>query len=254
MFEEHPVFKAPDDTNIQIWRYMDLPKYISIIDQSALYFSRSDRLGDEFEGSLPKPNVLARSVNPILKRTGTASDGTVETIGETMSRLLKIGRTHAFVNCWHMSHDESAAMWQLYCSDIYGVAIRSTYSALCASFSTHPHPVYVGVVEYIDYDREPIPDGNTFYPLVHKRRSYQHEKELRAIVTWKPPGDPLKAMWQEPEDTGILVRVDLARLIGSVFVASNAPTWFFEVVRSVSAKYGLTAPLQHSRLGEKPLF
>ncbi len=48
MFEQHPVFKAPDDANIQIWRYMDLPKYISILDQSAVYFCRSDRLGDEF--------------------------------------------------------------------------------------------------------------------------------------------------------------------------------------------------------------
>jgi len=90
---------------------------------------------------------------------------------------------------------------------------------------------------------------------MHKRRSYQHEAELRALVTWNPPLDDLpQAMWQTPVDTGILVPVDLDLLIESVFVAPDAEPWFRKVVDSVSAKYGLSIQPRQSRLGEDPLF
>jgi hypothetical protein len=48
-------------------------------------------------------------------------------------------------------------------------------------------------------------------------------------------------MWRKPKDIGIVVPVQLDRLIESVFVALGAPNWFYKVVDSVSAKYGLSA-------------
>jgi hypothetical protein len=260
VFEKHGVFHAPDNPSIYIWRYIDLAKYISLLDQRALYFCRADKLDDPFEGSLPSLNVNARSTHPHINGTVTASDGTIETTAAALSRQYRIARTQAFVNCWHMNTHESAAMWQLYCSNTQGIAIRSTYQALCDSFQKSPPSVFVGAVNYIDYDLEPIRGGNTlvllnlFSPLLHKRRSYQHEAELRAIVPWELPDKLPKSVWQEPKEVGILVPVELDILLESVFVAPNAPTWFFDVVRSVSTKYGLSAPLRYSRLGEAPLF
>jgi hypothetical protein len=263
MFEEHPVFQAPDDPSIYIWRYIDLPKYISLLHDKALYFCRVDKLVDQFEGSLPRPNILARRANSYFKTIVQSSDGRVETAEESMARSLRLERTHAFVNCWHMNNHESAAMWQLYSSNAQGIAIRSTYQALCESFRNYPRPVYVGVMNYIDYDLELIRDArsntpalfNMLYPLMHKRRSYQHEAELRALVTWNPPLEDLpQAMWQEPEETGILVPVDLDLLIESIFVAPVAEPWFRKVVDSVSTKYGLSVQPRQSRLGDDPLF
>ena len=264
MFEEHPVFQAPDDPSIYIWRYIDLSKYISLLNDKALYFCRMDKLVDRFEGSLPRSNILLRKADPYSKIMVQSSDGRLETSEKSRERQIRIERTHAFVNCWHMNNHESAAMWQLYCSNTQGIAIRSTYRALCESFRSYPRPIYVGVMNYIDYDQELIRDPrsntpllfNTFYPLMHKRRSYHHEAELRALVTWefRFRGNSLKPMWRKPKDAGILVPVDLNLLIESVFVAPNAEPWFRKIVESVSDKYDLSIQPRQSRLGEDPLF
>jgi hypothetical protein len=264
MFKEHPVCHAPADPGIYIWRYIDLPKYISLLNDKALYFCRMDKLIDQFEGSLPKPNIILRKAHPFSKTFGQASDGRIETVEKTWARMFRISRTHSFVNCWHMNNHESAAMWQLYCSNTQGMAIRSTYQALCHSLMNYLLPVYIGVVNYIDYDNELIQEPgsnspmhiNMLYPLMHKRRSYHHEAELRALVIWDPPlkGKSLKPLWRKPQHTGTLIPVDLDLLIESVFVAPNAEPWFYKVVHSISAKYGLSIQPRQSRLGEDPLF
>ena len=38
------------------------------------------------------------------------------------------------------------------------------------------------MVKYVDYDKVPIALGNHFFPFVHKRLSFAHETELRAII------------------------------------------------------------------------
>ena len=51
-FKEHPEFLVPGSADAKIWRYMDLAKFLSLLDQRCLYFSRLDRLSefDPFEG------------------------------------------------------------------------------------------------------------------------------------------------------------------------------------------------------------
>jgi hypothetical protein len=134
MFEEHPVFHAPDDASIYVWRCIYLPKYNSLLNDKALYFGSVDKLIDQFEGSLPRPNILVRSADPYFRIIVQSSDGRVETAEEPMARSSQIARTQAFVNCWHMNKHESAAMWQLYGSSTQGIAIWSTYQG-CANHS-----------------------------------------------------------------------------------------------------------------------
>src|SRR5215831_14836506 len=54
MFRTHPVFDQPLDDTISVWRYMDLSKFIWMIQRNALYFCRSDLMGDPFEGHYTK--------------------------------------------------------------------------------------------------------------------------------------------------------------------------------------------------------
>ena len=56
---KHEVFEWPKDTDASAWRYLDLPKYLSMLDSQALFFCRLDKLGDPFEGSLPRANIAA---------------------------------------------------------------------------------------------------------------------------------------------------------------------------------------------------
>lgn len=166
---DHSVFEAPSDPHIKIWRYVDFTKSVSLLDSRALFFSRADMLGDPYEGSLSFYN---KAVWPLL-------------YSETMSKAINSATSHnfwmrqwTFINCWHMNEVESAAMWQLYSKSHEAVAIQSTYEDL---HRLVPEQTYIGIVKYIDYKTQWMPEGNAFYPYVHKRKSFEHERELRAV-------------------------------------------------------------------------
>jgi hypothetical protein len=57
---QHPSLKIPSNLDIKIWRYMDLAKYIAILQRRSLFFARASLLGDPFEGSSTKLMVAAR--------------------------------------------------------------------------------------------------------------------------------------------------------------------------------------------------
>lgn len=40
----------------------------------------------------------------------------------------------------------------------------------------------IGLVKYIDYDKDVFPLDNTFYPFTHKRKSFEHEREVRFLI------------------------------------------------------------------------
>ena len=66
MYEKHPVFTAPTDENIKIWRYMDFTKFLSFIDKKTLFFTRVDQLEDKFEGRFTKSFF-----NPVIEKKKT---------------------------------------------------------------------------------------------------------------------------------------------------------------------------------------
>jgi hypothetical protein len=57
---QHPSFRLPTDKDISIWRYMDLGKYLSMLDRRSLFLARATLLGDPFEGSPTKFMVAQR--------------------------------------------------------------------------------------------------------------------------------------------------------------------------------------------------
>jgi hypothetical protein len=126
MYQQHPVFDPPPP-QAKLWRYIDFTKYVWLLDAHALFFSRADLLGDPFEGSLSRLNVELR---PQIY-AGRILDDQLELLAEFRRKLLRT----TFVNCWHMSDYESAAMWKLYLRD-HGVAIQTTFEALVASLTS----------------------------------------------------------------------------------------------------------------------
>ena len=58
--KDHPVFAAPENPAIPIWRYMDFTKYVAMLESRALFFGRADLLGDAFEGSISKTTITLR--------------------------------------------------------------------------------------------------------------------------------------------------------------------------------------------------
>jgi len=188
MFQAHPEFAQPSNVNVKIWRYLDFTKFVSLLDSSRLYFTRADKLEDPFEGSWPKVNVAARQQVPDgIPLEGR--EGFIKAMASLGELQLK-GRRHIAINCWHMNEHESAAMWKLYLKSNEGVSIQSTYANLRQSFIDDEN-IYLGVVQYIDYEAEWIRTGNNMLAaFMHKRKSFEHEREIRALVMKWPVSPP----------------------------------------------------------------
>jgi hypothetical protein len=184
--------------------------------------------------------------------------------GLEQARRLEVQST--FINAWHCSEHESAAMWRLYLKADEGIAVRSTFRRLCESFQDAEPEIFVGLVQYVDYDLDPMPEGNSLWPFVHKRKSFEHEREIRAVIQ---DGEIFKQVRRfeasapldraldpsiEPPPRGLSIPVRLHTLIERIYVPPTASDWLNNLVKSVTDKYGVTAPVLHSSLARDPVW
>ena len=238
MYENHPNVNPPQDDAV-LWRYMDFTKFVSLLDKQALYFSRADKLGDPFEGSLSEVNRVLR---PILLKNQGVPDDLISQITETAPTVLSQTPRLGVVNCWHENDYESEAMWKLYARAHDGIAIKTTFEKLAGSLECED-PIYIGQVNYADYASTFIPEGNTLMTLLTKRNSFEHEREVRAIALNFPDPD---------NSVGRYYEVTLSTLIDEIMVAPQAPDWFSDLVNSVAGQYELQAPIRASTLAASP--
>jgi len=262
MYIEHPVFEKPEDENAKIWRYMDFTKFVSLLDKQALFFCRADKLGDPFEGSYTQENIERRSVRYKQRLDSLPTQlqpfrDVIERDQRDHSEFLKMLRKHVYVNCWHKNDYESAAMWRLYLNSNEGIAIQSTFNRLRQCFKEKMPDTYIGMVQYIDYKNDTISEQNLFYPYLYKRKSFEHEQELRAVIIninfMQTREGPLDISEPAFED-GTNVSVDLDLLIDKIYLAPASPEWLLDLVKSITNKYGLDNKVFQSDLDSEPFF
>jgi hypothetical protein len=246
MYEPHPIFETPND-DARLWRYMDLTKFIALLDTKTLYFARADLLGDAWEGAASRFNVKMRPI-----RYQEVPETVRRNIFDTISSVTQQTRIRTYISCWHMDQHESDAMWKLYMKANTGIAIQTTLGRLKESMTgDKDHKVCIGKVRYIDYDTEEIPENNAFWPFLHKRASFRHESEVRAILFG---AFPLATQSTAAPAAGVEVPVSIDVLIERVYVAPMTPTWVAQVIKSVLERFGLQEELQQSSLSEAPIF
>ncbi len=241
--------RPPRDPDASIWRYTDYAKFAATLDMGALFFPRASTLGDPFEGSFPRPQQKIR-----IESLKGLPEERMAALLHTRSGFYKWQRNWMLVSCWHLNDQESAAMWTLYARASYAVAIRTTYAKLRAAL---PEDVVIGMVNYVDYSVLSFDEGNILAPFFHKRRSYEHERELRAVIwdhSWSTnPGQPLN-FEVPPPDNGRWVPVDLNQLVQAVNVAPSSESWYRDLVANTAQRFGLTAPVARSDLDDAPFF
>ncbi len=234
-----------------IWRYMDFTKFAALLNSRCLFFTRADRFADVFEGSLTRPDIVEVSDIDIDAASQNYSD---------MKRfLVDRFRYFTFLNCWHMNDVESAAMWQLYLRSSDGIAIRSSVARLKTALASFEDKIIIRPVRYIDYDTERIEMGDMLEPFFYKRRSFEHERELRAVffdvrLYHDGTSPTMHVNLEHPEhEFGIPVAIDPTTLLESVYVAPQATDWFRDLVIALSAKFDLTCSINQSRLDDPRL-
>ena len=97
-----------------------------------------------------------------------------------------------------------------------------------------------------------MPIGNAFYPIVHKRRSFSHEQELRAIC-WLSLSEDVQ--WEKagmiPAVKGVEVPVHLDELVESIRLGPSSVGWFADLVDSVCSVFNLRdISVRQSRVDE----
>jgi hypothetical protein len=237
----HPCFPQPPDPNVKVWRYMDLAKLISIIQSRELYLARLDHLADPYEGSTTQ--LTATGIDTFLKNVGSQNSY------KDLSGFYRKSRESTFVSCWHTNEHESEAMWRLYAGLGGGIAVQTTYAKLVNSIEQFGE-VYIGLVRYIDYSTALFPDANAFYPVMHKRASFAHEREVRLVWYW---GAPL-----EPDSSPISLSIpwDIEAFAEQIFVDPYAPAYYFEAVKAIlsSMAPSLASRLAWSKMKIDPVF
>ena len=224
-FKPHLEFAPPQDAGQRIWRYTDFAKFASMLLTNTLFFCRADLLGDPFEGSISLATASARDeFYKRLKDTQELPDTAINQLRDLNPKFTHDIRKAIFVNSWNMSDFESPALWHQYARDTKGVAIQSTYQRLVDAFQQTAYGVNIGTVRYVDYETDFIPQNNALTPILHKRKSFDHEHELRAVIM-KVPTLPNHTIDNATIDKtrGLEVPVDLNVLVERVHIAPDAP-------------------------------
>lgn len=212
MYKPHPDFTTPD-RSIAIWRYMSLPKFLSLINNEELYFARHDKFFDAQEGILSDPDKSFFD----SKVPGISSRMKCENLGCT------------FINCWIMSDTEQYLMWTAYSSIDEGIAIKTTIGKLIDSLDPNDkRSIYISDVNYIDYRSQYTFDktrgiANLLAPFFCKGKYFEQEKELRLIYNNYEIDERNKI-------EGVSFKVSLDTLIDEIWIAPVSGTWFEEIV------------------------
>lgn len=213
---------------------MDLTRFVLLLTNRALYFAPLSDLDDPYEGYPPRSDAQSLSVtllggDPAFVRQVMEGASPSER-SQIEDRLSDERRRHSFcetrsklaVNCWHANDYESAAMWKLYSALGSGVAIESTVGRL-TDVLTDPGIACLGIgiqqVLYRDFDIAQD-ESHSSYHQMYKRRSFEHEREIRAF-------------FHLPCSGGIDVPCDLSKLILRVHVSPSAPAIFYSAVQKL---------------------
>lgn len=221
----HP-FQTPDSNTI-VWRYLDFTKFIDLITNGQLYFCRSDKFEDPFEGLFQLKDYHQN---------------------REMFASFEETKKYYFLNSWHINNHQSDAMWRIFLDTKNGIAIKSTVGHIINALSKTEEEILVGKIQYRDFDnitymelsreaQNQISDrGGSVNQYTYKRISFEHEKELRLYYIDIPI--PHAIIHGEPREPLSFkkINIDVHALIEEVVIAPFAEDWFLELVDNVLKK------------------
>jgi hypothetical protein len=264
------VSDTPRNDDRRVWRYITFHQLISILDREELYFSSIDTFQDRFEGSFPKEESIESNYSSYVSRleeSGQASDPT--SFAENVKNYRIYAPKIVFANCWHINDRETAFMWNQY--QERSIAIQSTVSRLRDSFSISKRGAQLYEVEYIDYEEEEFQSEHRLAAYFHKRRSFEHENELRIMYLGHPPqagcesdvevsdtdgfdlmasGDVDESMFVE----GQFHEFDVDSLVENIYVDPRRSDEFLKLTQNAISKYSFDFPVTKSELSKDPVY
>lgn len=259
-------------------RYMNLSKFIYLLQNSTLFLPKMSIFDDQLEGGLTAIDYLGNSNEPDIFELAMAS---LPVYGESAEKREKrlnsnkfvqqeIGnkkiitpfgeylksdvqsifpkcREYLYVSCWHRSYFECSAMWQLYGAEKNSVCIFTSIEKL--EQLVIPNELFDNLkledVNYIDHAKAKF-GSNCLEPFISKSLSFSFEKELR-IVAFDSEINLDNVGVNEVSGINIGIR-SLSELIDRVVVSPNSDSWFKDCVQKLCNEYGLGIEVKMSSL------
>jgi hypothetical protein len=243
-----------------LWKYLDLYKFLYLVQTNKIYFSRLDKFDDPLEGlsdriiydkfffdhtsTSEEPNS-AIPLEQRLLNADRAKKGLKD-----IKEVASITQVSQYASCLYISHRESRAMWDLY-SSCDSVALRFEGKELIGiikneaqkNTDTNYDYMIVGNVHY----RDLYPPDTTIHPMtempnmfsVNKKDScYAHEKEFRFVVNRKKP------------DTKVIgFELDfpkMSTLSFNIITHPNMGNWKYIILRKLLEKFSIDKYLSKS--------
>lgn len=251
---QKPAFETPPESAC-LWRYMDFSKFVLLLEQRALWFSRADKLDDVFElatgiegarrrreSSAEFIRQFARTLPNYRRIQLYESELAYEALrSEPIKEYRRTRRADTFVNCWAESGSESEALWRLYAGVNNGVAVQTTVARLRQTLK-NDWAMGIGRVKYVDYSAADIMFDEVPF---RKRASLSHECEVRAVI-YRP------AFGRMTNTAGLKSDVVLEELIEQVVISPFAMPWFRAVVESTAHRFNLSVKISASEITTRP--
>lgn len=226
----------------KLWRYMDLSKFISLIERKALWLARADTFRDKHEGRFP--DDMRQTIEQAYKDFDAEDDSPVRDADDFHDYLRK----NTFISCWHKNFDENMVMWEIYGRENNALAIQSTVERMkgCLRPSAlRGNSLILRNVNYLSPDEIP---GVLRYEecFFFKRPHFSFEKEVRVSFDTYSRVSPSKNT-----PVGYHLPAFTNRLIERILIHPDSQDWFEDVVNSITKKYQIHAPVERGLYGNK---
>ncbi|MGY8910755.1 MAG: DUF2971 domain-containing protein [Flavobacteriales bacterium] len=234
MYIEHEDLRTDNISQLPLWRYMDLWKFLKIINSSSLFFPSVDLLGDQMEGKIPESVYL--SMKEHEKRNGR-DDNFVDVYKSFMEDY---SRSKTLILSWNAAKTESFALWKMYAKDRLGIAIKTDLERLKKSFSNTKEEIFIGEVSYFD-ENKPKYDIVHFSTLLTKHIYYSYEKEVRCLTRIK----------DDENLSAKNIKVNLNELISEVYLSPFAyESGLLEIIEFLKEKHKLNFDIKMSGIND----
>jgi len=234
--DESP-FWYPDEGDLTdtAWRYMDLAKFISILQTGSLWFSHHSNFEDPYDGRYSE--ITAEEIRSDYDELGLD-------ISDTADGDRTFG-TENYVSCWNIKEEQSVALWKMYFEGDVGVAIKTTKEDLISSVPpelglAHKFSLVSGEVVYRKVDDEP---RGYYGPIFSKRPIFDFENEFRMVYS---------TFNSQLSNNGISVPVNVESLIDEVYVHPMSGSYVKGIVEDLGDKYDFDFDVKKSSLFTHP--
>jgi hypothetical protein len=224
----------------KLWRYMNLSKFVSLIEKNALWLSRADTFRDKHEGRFP--DEMKKIIEKAYEGFGEDDTSVVKDADDFQDYLLK----NTFLSCWHKNDEENMVMWEIYGRDNKALAIQTTVEAMKNSVDSSDlsgHSLILKSVTYRQTDEIP---GVLRYEdcFFIKRPHFSFEEEVRISLDTYSSYSPTKN-----NPYGHELSVSINRLIEKILIHPDSADRFTDVINSITKRYKVHAPVVRGLYG-----